>query len=153
VPRARCRTGFSFSCCSVQLGRQFAALFRPQWPVSRSAHAHSLLRAISRGPSRARPRGLTSALEHMEGPAAASLKGATQSSIPQCGYPIALLKRRLLFQNSVLGALSLPAKHLSLVAFPSQHGCTPFPTHRSPRPSSTNSTACPHPLHSSFFPQ
>jgi hypothetical protein len=64
----------------------------------------------------------------MEHPAAASLKGAGQSSIPQCGYPIALLKRRLLFQNSVLGTLSLPAKpchsspfHPSTAALHFQH--------------------------------
>jgi hypothetical protein len=71
----------------------------------------------------------------MESPAAVCLNGANTSSIPQGGYPIAALKRRLLFQNSVLEALSLPRQAPVTAAFPSQQPALPFPTHRSHGPS------------------
>jgi hypothetical protein len=105
------------------------------WPVSPRRHARSLASMMAAlgvacaatcttphlSPSAAR--------RHTWRALSRAVKGASKSSIPQCGYPIAALKRRLLFQNSdqcVQCCLSLPCQALShCLSIPAQHGQLP----------------------------
>jgi hypothetical protein len=93
------------------IGAPTTALFRRRGCVSPSRHARSLVSMVAALVSRAWPHGprhLTAphlslwgtTAAHKEGPVGWVVEGASKSSIPQCGYPIVALKRRLLFQNS-----------------------------------------------------
>jgi hypothetical protein len=120
MPSARSRLGFSFTTTWARSGNEQLPCFVLEGPfhegdtlVRQSRRSHACRRVATHH--------LSPNAEGLPGPTLQSMHSCEQlfrsaahpmSSIPQCGYPIGVLKRRLLFQNSSHGtpmSLALPS--------------------------------------------